>query len=265
MFTFLHKHAVWCQCATVFHISITLACIASFQEITLHSDIFWSVVCIINTTILFAESEHAPIASINTDTWQTVNKYREQLIWSLIGTFYWRMGTFFIYQIALVVLLFVIQYKLSRQLTTIIFGISCFWDSLVVKAIFTLYIFAIYKKERQFRAAVTQSITSPTLKSAYAWKALGIVLEGVLLWHIRCLHRFPHTFRWKNVFIALTGVTAAIIYSEFRVSKTRVSRNAIIQKYGHGMAASLTAAKDCPVCSRCLTALDMESSFDEGL
>ena len=264
MTTFLNKHAVWCQCAIVFHISITLACISSFQNITAMPDIFWSVLCLFNTVCLFSESEHAPVASISIDQWQKINSEREKLIlatFAVINVVYWP----FQYQIMAVIVLFFCFKMFWSHWALATVAICLFWDNMVVKIIFSVYIIAIYNKEKYFKAVIEQSIASPMLKRAYAWKSMQIFTEGLILWYLRCLHRFPHIFKWKNVYIGICGVILSMIYVEYMVKETVVSRNAIIKSYGHGMAASLASANACPICRKCLTALDMESSFGDGL
>jgi hypothetical protein len=262
MINILQKHAIWCQCVTIFHVAITLACISSFQNITKGPDIFWSTVCVINTIVLFVEAEHAPIV-FTTDTWQTINNYREKIIWSVFATFNGPKNPL-IYQCFAILLIFICFQKLPFLWSISIFGISFFWGSWSVKLLFCIYVFAIYQRHRLFHSVINQSIAGTNLKKAYAAKSIHIFLEGIFIWYLRCLHRFPHEFRWKNVFIGMVAVFLSFLYCSFRVKKTKTSRNAIIKSYGHGMAASLTAAKACPVCRQCLTALDMESSFGDG-
>ena len=110
MINILQKHAIWCQCVTIFHVAITLACISSFQNITKGPDIFWSTVCIINTIVLFVEAEHAPIV-FTTDTWQTINNYREKIIWAVFATFNGPKNPL-IYQCFAILLIFICFQKL---------------------------------------------------------------------------------------------------------------------------------------------------------
>ena len=76
---------------------------------------------------------------------------------------------------------------------------------------------------------------------------------------------FPHKYCHleERVYTLLEVLILSFFWCKYNVKETKISRNAIIRDQGHGMAASLTAAQKCNVCKKCLTALDMESSFGE--
>lgn len=260
----LEKQAIWCQCASVFHIGLTVACVASFQSITRTMDLIWSLFLGANVVVLFCASEHGPMLGIPTRIWQWMDKTREL---SLISTLlvwsgpHWSVHSY----IGLTAVLSVVIRWIPLQLS---YGVTAFYiccqGSYIQACCALLWSVSRVRAEFCFRDAVGKSIASASLISAYKYRALAIIAEGFLLWHVRCAHRFPFTDRWKPVLFSVLTMAMACLWSHFNIKKTVVSNNAIIKAVGHGMAASLTAANACEICKHCLTSLDMESSFDDG-
>jgi hypothetical protein len=110
-----------------------------------------------------------------------------------------------------------------------------------------------------------KSMASPHMRSMYGAKASTIILESLCLWGLRCAHRFPYTMRWTPVWLSVIAIVGACAWCICFVKDTCVSRNAVFKCTNplHMPAASMVAAKACPDCQACLTALDMESSFGE--
>ena len=258
------KHAVWVQCATTFHIALSWAAATSYQNITFDMDIYWSFFFAIQSFILMSAAEHDNILNISVEKWLTLERFRNI---SIVSTFIlWYGSTLSIYSYT----------AFSMFTTTVLFYIPDY--VYYVATIFWLFIHSPYSigivsviwgmsrwlSKKSFQKILQKSTASPLMKEAYGFKSIYIVAEAIILWHIRCMHRFPYQFRWQPVCISAISIPIAMLYCHFNVKKTTVSRNCIIVSSGHGMAASLTAAQKCPVCKKCLTSLDMESSFNDG-
>jgi len=262
----LNKHAVWCQCATVFHATLALACLSSLQTLTLDIDILWSVYLCLSTFVLFAEAEHGTVLGLLPERWQQAGVVRSNFVTAVLIVWTTPQPSL---MIALAMTLFLTILGTVLRTKSVLFKGFCmvyFWSlhSWYIAIVSVLYVAAEYFKIESFAQTLDTSTADNPIKYAYAYKTVGICCEAVLLWSVRCLHRFPHLFRWHPVFMSAITMTIAILYCTVYVAETRVSYNAIIKTHGHEMAASMTAATQCSTCRSCLTALDMESSFSDG-
>lgn len=254
------KHAVWCQCASVIPIVMAMATTFSIQTITFSNDIYWSIILWVSTVVQCIAFEHGPWY-LTTDTWHRIQEHRDFVIRCTITA--WSLGRLEISQHLMLIPIFCVsslflqQYYNFTLLPVILWNIA----SLNVKSWIPVYFVLTYLRERMFEKSIGTSIASPPLRQAYGLSAVLIVLESLILWSLRCQYRFPYTFRWTPFIASVVGCFVASAWCSMFIQDTKVSRNAIIQKRGHGMAASLTAAEQCPVCCKCLTALDMEASF----
>ena len=254
------KHAVWCQCCSIIQFTLLASILVSCQSITLAPDIYWTLVFLFNSCTHFIVAEHAPVGRISTDTWMKIERQRSFLIQSII--FYWNVYSWhFSYWTFIHIPIFIglsIYIKTPEKIFPIVSCWKLFTSPVAGIILASLSIVNLYVKRIKLK---TSSFASKKIKQKYALKAIRIIIEAVILWSIRCEHRFPHTMRWKPLAFSLGTFALAILWCHFNVLDTHVSNNAIIIKNGHGMAASLTAAKKCKQCSLYITSLDMESSF----
>ena len=259
-----YKHSVWCQCVLSIPILLSLSTIASTQTITFDMDIFWSFIFLISTTIQFIEAEHGFLFK-PPDFWKKINDIRTNiilyiiLIWSFTQ---WSMK-YYLYSLVITGIISFITQTYHKNIYTL----AALVPVIFIMPYYTIFIFmygtCLYLKDYYFKKSVGTSIADMPIRFAYANKAMAILFESIILWSIRCNHRFPHTFRWKPFITGLFVFTLSFFWCKYNIKETKVSRNAIIHDIGHGMAASLTAAQKCNICKKCLTALDMESSFGE--
>ena len=255
-----NKHAVWRQCASVIPIVMAVATTLSIQSITFSNDVYWSIIFWASTAIQFIAAEHGPFY-FKTDTWQTLQQHRDFAIRCLITS--WSLGGLDISQHLMLIPVFCVGSLFLRQyynftlLPAIVWNIAMF----NVNPWIPVYFVLTYLRESMFEQSIGTSIASPPLRQAYGLSAVVIVIESTILWSLRCQYRFPYTFRWTPFITSIIGCFVGLAWCSVLIKDTKVSRNAIIQKRGHGIAASLTAAENCPVCCKCLTSLDMEASF----
>ena len=260
----LRKQAIWCQCATVFHIVLSVACISSIQEMTATMDIFWFICFTLTSIIIFNTAEHATIVGISPDKWLRYERMLSNVIASTLMLWSYFHWTVFNYSIATFLLAIVFSYIGKRPVSLLV---GVWWMATTFNSVLVVvfvWVFAQWWSDHWFKKTLHKSIASYELRYAYIGKTLVILTEAVLLWYLRCLHRFPHNFRWRPVIFGFLSVLLSCLYCHLNIQNTHVSRNAVIKRAGHGMAASLTAANACPVCRTCISQLDMESSFGDG-
>ncbi len=254
------KHSVWCQCVLSIPIILSFSTIASTQSITFDMDIFWSLILFTSTFIQFVEAEHGVLYK-SQDFWKTIYDIRSNvilyiiLIWTLTQ---WPMSSY-IYSLFITSIVSILTRHKNIYTIAVLIPVALSMPNYTIFIL--MYGISLYLKNYYFKKSIGTSVADMPIKLAYANKTMAIVFESIILWSIRCSHRFPHTFRWKPFIYGILCCIVCIIWCEFNIKKTKVSRNAIIHKLGHGMAASLTAAQKCNVCKKCLTTLDMESSF----
>lgn len=249
------KHGVWCQCASVFTFVLAASSVLSLQHLTLTVDVYWSLVLLVVASLHFILAEHAPVFGFFTETWFKLHP--DSMVhaclfgWSLMR---WQPTAGYV---GLAVVASALLYRKPVHVLVVACATRFVltWDACLLTM---LALLATYYRRPDVR---NKSIASREQKQRFLIKSTQILLQSVALWLLRCEHRFPHVVRWTPIISGLVGIGVAAVWCHFNVAVTRVSRNAIIVDVGHGMAASLKAAEACPVCSRHLTALDMESSF----
>lgn len=265
-----NKHGVWCQCALVIPSIMALASTMSWQAITLPTDLYWSTILCTTTILQFVAAEHGPFGA-TTDTWQRLNAHRAFIIQCVITT--WSMNNWAVRTHTLTFAFFCalsfFAKNYQRYILVPVFVyrlVAVFADRAVLGGswiLVLLYWLAERSSEYFFQKSIQTSTADTPIKKAYGATVATIVLESAILWSLRCRHRFPHTFRWTPVWASVLCCVIVVAWCSFNIQDTKVSRNAIITQRGHNMAASLRAAKACPICQKCLTALDMESSFND--
>ena len=254
-----NKHAVWCQCVLIGMFVLSAASLLSIQNITFDTDIYWSGVLLLTSIIEFIVAEHAPVAGISVDMWMRIGRiektttYAIMLTWSTVA---WQPSWIqwahvpagIMAGLALKNTNFVLATAVVARMTT----------TLDITLVVMFILLAINIKKTN---VVNKSIVSYEHKKTIAIKAISIFLEAVILWLLRCEQRFPHAVRWRPLVAATLSIVVAALWCEYNIMDTVGSDRVMIVRNGHGIAASLRAARACPVCTKCLTSLDMECSF----
>jgi len=255
------KHAIWCQCAIVGMFILAVASILSIQHITFSTDVYWSTIFFVCSTIEFIVAEHAPCFHIPTDIWVKIGYLQKTTVYGIVLTWsiYSREATWvrWFHIPASILIGGLLQNPFVVLAAATLARCVTSWD-IPMTLLVTLVLIHLSNPN-----VVGKSIASKQQKQRFAIKAISIVLESILLWLVRCEQRFPNIVRWKPLVAAVLGIIMAVMWAEYNVMDTTQSFDCKIVKNGHGIAASLRAAKDCPVCRQCLTALDMESSFSD--
>ena len=258
------KQAIWCQCVSVAHAIFAVAAMASIQSMSIEIDIFFGLLLIISTLVHFMTAEHAHIGSISAEKMQWAEMYvsRAAAVFAVV------------WQLPVESHLYLHLFSILLYLILLVFGFRWIWIVAALQCVYhfpkwlffvgPLWAFSKMYYEKCFEKSRGQSYASIFLRCGYLYKSIFILMESVVIWHLRCMHRFPNTMRWRPVIMAILSIGMVCIYCTFNVLPTKVSRNAIIGNSKHQMAASLAAAEKCPQCKRNLSALDMESSFDNG-
>ena len=269
----LEKHGTWSQCVIVFKIILTISCFVSIHWESLFSDIVWSLFFGCISIIQFFKEEHGIMANITPELWCKWNirsNYAIHLIissWMLfktsIGDWLW------IFVIVFACNPWTIQWHSHHKrfilpcavILNIVWGNFSYY-LVITNALFILVSF-LYSKE--YKRLPNSSHACNTIKRVAAYNAMSYFIESVILWQIRCTHRFPYAFRWSPVFIGILVTISAFVWCHLFIKNTSVSRNSIIQRLpsSHDIAFSLQSASKCSICVECLTSLDMESSFCE--
>ena len=239
------KHAVWCQCSAIVYFVLGLS-IFSSSMIWSH-DSLWGFLFISLGTCRFCHAEHMPIFGISINWWVFINNKTSAFVIGLIG---WRTLWWYILPVCIAV-------PHRTELLLPVFVLL----QLLNGTIDLTSVYALVKNVQM--PIVSKSMASKEQKTRFAQFSIQNILEALILWNYRCSQRFPFTFRTKPVLCSCFGVCIALVYCHLYVSPTTVSRNSIITKRGHGVAASLTAAMACDICASTLTSLDMESSFED--
>ena len=254
-----NKHAVWCQCVLIGMFVLTAASLLSIQNITFDTDIYWSIVMFFVSVIEFIVAEHAPVAGISVDRWMQMGRIEKTTVYVIMltwSTLAWQPSWIQWAHIPVGILAgfvlknpkFVLAGAVVARMTT----------TLDITLVAMLVLLAINIKKTN---VINKSIVSYEHKKTIAIKAMSIFLEATILWLMRCEQRFPHVIRWRPLVAATLSIIFAALWCEYNVMDTVGTDRDLIVRKGHGIAASLRAARACPVCTKCLTSLDMESSF----
>lgn len=257
MFSILRKHAVWCQCADVLLIVLTIASWASVQRMTLGTDIFWSVFLTLHALVIFCAAEHECIFYFSAHHWQTMSQIR---INTIVGA---QFACMFVDSVSIRMLIVIfstfVQTKIPLSmcyLTMNILAVFHSWSLLSLTMIHSYLFYRVAAKESKLLGK-----SHSHLRSIYKLKSFCILIGGLQIWLLRCEERFPHKFRWNPIVIGVLAIGVAIIHCSYYVAETSTSNNFILGRSRHLCAASLKAAHKCPQCKQCISALDMESRF----
>tara|TARA_B100000780_G_scaffold137290_1_gene96117 strand:- start:248 stop:1042 length:795 start_codon:yes stop_codon:yes gene_type:complete len=257
------KYAVWCQCVLVGKFVLSIASLLSIQNITISTDIYWSGVLLLTSVIQFIVAEHAPVAGITIDRWMQLGRIQKMttsviiLTWSIYP---WQTSWIQWAHVPVGIIAGVLLQKTWPLLVLAVIVKAMTTPLRAAPLILTVLLLAV---NLQRPKVVGKSSASRQHKQTIAIKAASIFLEAVVLWLMRCEHRFPHVIRWRPLVAAAGSITVAALWCEYNVMDTIQSNDVIIVGRGHDIAASLRAAQACPVCLKHLTSLDMESSYSE--
>jgi hypothetical protein len=228
---FGNKPAVWCQCASVLTTTLALSSIFSVQHITWQHGFYPNRMTRISS--LWSGLVYLLIV--------TGNAGMVSYMGSIVGLL---LGTIVPQQSYLILVVGLVQSP-------------SFFSVLLLSTLAVKYQYYAY-----LRMAVGKTMVDAPLKQATAAKAVGIVSKTLLLWYLRCHYRFPHVYRWFPVLCSACAVLCAVCWCHCFIAPTIVSHRSVVKAVGHGLTPSLNAAKGCPVCSSCLTHLDIEDVFD---
>lgn len=265
-----NKHAVWCQCASTATAVLALAAVASTRTFSAGADLYWAMVLATQCVAQFFAAEHSHIVK-TPEQWHAFEQKRSYACrWLFVG---WSIMHWSVLNGLVITTLACIAAAVPRRWThkhhryiLPLWSILSFIHGPLHPRTWgrALPWFICERYRRNVRLHNT-STAGAAIRRQYAWRAAGILAESCTYWSFRCTQRFPHTFRWFPVFVAVIIVAIAAAVCHRWIAPTRVSSNSIIQTncVGHWMAASIVSAQQCAVCTRRLTALDVESSFSE--
>lgn len=258
----LNKHGIWCQTSLVLPTIMSIASTLSCQQLTLHTDMYWSFLFWAVTCIDFMAAEHGPFGA-SVRLWQTLRKQSRFVIHCVMAT--WSMTQWPVYQHVCCLPIFWGTSILLQQHHSIVLFFAIIVSFLFGKPWVAMLLYWICESgsEYLFSRLKGSSLADLPIRNAYGYRALGILFKAMALWSLRCLYRFPYTFRWTPVCLGCICIGLVTGWASTHIQNTQVSRNAIVKRSGHDIAASIFAARKCPECQSCLTALDMESSFGE--
>lgn len=269
----LQKHSTWSQCILFFKIIMTISCIVSIHWESMFSDIVWSFFFACASIIQFFKEEHRTIANITPEKWC---KYYIRLNYATR----WIISTWIIFKTSVGDWLWFIIICVACNPWSIqwhshhghfivpgALALYIAWGNFSYNLVFTnaIFIIVLFLYSKEYKRLINTSHASKTIKRVAAYNAMVYFIESIILWQIRCAHRFPYAFRWNPVIVGILVTISAFIWCHLFTKNTSVSRNSIIKclPSSHTIAFSLDSASKCSVCVECLTSLDMESSFSE--
>lgn len=271
----LYKHGIWRQCAITLKIVMAIGSVVSVHWKSLGSDIPWSFFFTIATLVHFICAEHRTVRGVTPDAWCKlairvdyatqylvalwilVRPFTEHawLLWCCIIATSSHPWTFAAHKHHTL-------YIVPTSLT--VYTVVMFPDvQHIALLLATAYSGLRYARALKRSQLSTTSHACATIRHLAGLDAVIHIVEALLLWYLRCAHRFPHAFRWSPVLTGCVATVGACVWAHVNTRDTVVSRNSIIQSLPeyHFIATSLAAAKKCHVCVEHLTSLDMESSF----
>ena len=261
----LLRQSIWCQCATIVHVTLMMGCGGSIQRMSLDMDISASVVFMVTSVIHFCSAEHVDTGPITAVVWSKMEKKLEMFILAIVFICALPIQSHVYLAVFIGIVSIVFDYT-PFVVTYPIVALTVIYSApTVMIPMAIVWPLAKIRYEQCFQEINETPFSGNQLKMAYAWKAVFIFTEAFLLWHLRCSRRFPGTFRWRPIIVACLSSIVGCVYCTCYRLPTNVSPNTIIVSSGHQMAASLTAATKCSHCKQHLRSLDMESMFgDDG-
>lgn len=253
-----NKPAVWCQIASVFTGVLALSAFFSVQQMTLSQDIYWSVVLGLTGFFRGAVGEHRRLWGISihqlvvgADVWTNILN-----ILILNGLYMDCMPRYF----PGVAVVGVAVYWVPQARPVLALSLLRYPDGL------TLLLLGKMALDYSLRLVVASTVgkthNSIHLKQATAIRTVAILLEALLLWHLRCQHRFPYRYRWSPVFCSALLTSCVVLWCHWYIAPTLTEARSIVKQTGHGLTPSFNAIQNCPTCAACLTCLDIEEVYE---
>jgi hypothetical protein len=238
------------------------------QDMSMSTDICAMTMFMTAAIVHFFSAEHATTGPITPHIWLRIEKGLER--WILAVMLIWNSPIeSHLYMTGMTAILyFILMFVPGRISYPLISTINIFtlpMSIIPALALWSIWSLSKFMYEKRFKETGGTSFAGKSLKMAYAWKSIFILTEALLLWYIRCTHRFPGTVRWRPLIVSTGACIMGCLYCTYNRLPTKVSHNAIIILGDHQMAASLAAAKKCEHCQKHIQSLDMESSFGDGI
>ena len=267
----LYKHGIWSQCVICLKITMAISCFVSTHWESLYSDVIWTLFLLGTCIIQFFTEEHRTIRNITPEQWC---KYAIRLNYGI----HWIISSWILLKssmgewtwliiIALACNPWTLHFHHKRFILPITLIIYIAWGDFLysIVGINIIFILVTFLQAQEYNRLPSTSHASNVIKRVAAYNAILHILEAVILWQLRCMHRFPYVFRWNPLIVGVFICVLACGWCHLFIKNTSVSRNSIIQSLpsSHFIAISLDSASKCSVCINCLTSLDMESSFRE--
>lgn len=252
-----NKQSVWCQIASVFTAVLAMSAFFSVQYLTLTQDIYWGVVLGLTSFFRFAVGEHRRLCGISTDQLVLGATVWTNILHILVlNSLYMNCTP---RHFPVVVGLGVATSLAPKVRPVLVLSLLRYPDGL------TLLLLGTMGADHAFRRAMASTVGRPQnsvqLKQATAVQSVSIVLEALLLWHLRCQHRFPYQYRWSPILCSAVLTGSAALWCHWYLSPTRTTERSIVKRIGHGLAPSFNAIQSCPTCAACLTCLDIEEVY----
>lgn len=260
----LNKQAVWIQIVSCSHLVFFLACLLSFQSISLKQDSIWTILFGFSSFLHSVVAEHCAIGQVKLSTILVMYHYFSPFIDILvaIGCYFPINWTNLFLMTILSLCLHQIPHKYSRWF--LIFGLlnGITGYSLLISC----RLFLQYKRQQFLHACLNQSQASIYLKKSVACKTGDVIVEALLLWSIRCESRFPHKIRYTPILIAAIAIISAAVYCQYTIAETKVSEKSTIILIGdHCLTPSFHAILHCEQCQKCVTNVDIEEVNRESV
>ena len=251
-----NKQAVWIQIALTGHLTFVLSCILSIQGMSLKQDLIWSLIFTVTSIIPCIVAEHG-FYNINIDTMVTISHYIDSTtdILVVIGsqiTINW-------FNICLITIVGISKQKLPVKYTRWFLLVGLIHGYSFLSVLILCRLLLQYKQLTFLNQCITNTHATIFLKKSVGCKTLNILVEGYILWQMRCLHRFPHRLRYTPLCFAFISICSAIVYCYYYIADTKTSQKSVIQEItDHGIHPSYNAILQCESCKKCLTNIDVE-------
>lgn len=252
-----NKQSAWCQIASVFTAVLALSAFFSMQYLTLTQDIYWSAVLGLTSFFRFAAGRHRRLWKLSIDH-------------LMLGATVWTNV------LHILILNCLYTNCTPRHFPVVVgLGVAMSWAPKVRPVLalsllrypdgLTLLLLCLMGADHAFRRAMASTVGRPQnsvqLKQATAVQSVSNVLEALLLWHLRCQHRFPYQYRWSPIFCSTVLTIGVALWCHWYLAPTLTTERSIVKRIGHGLAPSFDAIQSCPTCAACLTCLDIEEVY----
>ena len=252
-----NKQACWCQIASVFTAVLALSAFFSIQHLTLTQDIYWSIVLGLTSFFRFAVGAHSRLWGISIE-----HLVYGATVWTHILHILMLNGLYMNctpQHFPVVVGLGMVVSLVPNVRPVLALSLLRYPDGLTLLFLCTMGVDLAFR--RTMASTVGRPQNSVQLKQATAVQAVSILLEALLLWHLRCQHRFPYQYRWSPVLCSAVLTSSVALGCHWYLPPTLTTERSIVKRVGHGLTPSFNAIRSCPTCAACLTCLDIEEVY----